>query len=594
MDDSGVLLRRIVFCFVGLFACLRYDEQGTVVEGNSHRGHIDILGPRLVVGSVYKLTGYGLQMPQKSYRAASYDRMLTLSPVTSFKLISSPSPTFALNAFEFIQFGLLHTCTYPCPYLTDVISRAISVSRRNHIDGTRGMAKAQVVVLVDAQSVEFSVTLWEDFSLILDLVSLAEADLRKPVVIGLAGLMVSGFNCMFAFFPIYRKTKGSLKCVDVPFDTPDKRSQHVADSYWTVSQLLALLSNPSDLVRVPLNPRLGATGDFNVSRVWGLEHAFDDQPSTNAAPAVPACDPSVSPSSSKRPVADVDDSSGESDDSDVSHSHSPSIATPIPKEVSSLPDKVNLVGMSCNEGVSEELAEPFVSPKRYPLLSTEISKKASSRTKRQLGQSKASLVQTPVECSDLCVSEELSNPGVYLKRSQNKSGLRSRRRLSKSKDSSYAFCLLGLQKHTLSCDFDLLMLVYRVLVIMCSATEELCDPGVSVEQLSVLSTPTPKTTSVRGKRHPTQPRDSTCSPRKAQPIRRKLSLVVSSGDESELVSSGLPCHDVDIGGQPMKTDASLSPKDKCLDTADDDDVPLRVFARRAKRQASSPDLSVQL
>ncbi|CAN1143558.1 hypothetical protein LINPERPRIM_LOCUS26575, partial [Linum perenne] len=30
-------------------------------------------------------------------------------------------------------------------------------------------------------------------------------------------------------------------------------------------------------VRVPLNPRPGATGDFNVSRVWGLEQAFDDQ-----------------------------------------------------------------------------------------------------------------------------------------------------------------------------------------------------------------------------------------------------------------------------------------------------------------------------
>ncbi|CAN1146783.1 hypothetical protein LINPERPRIM_LOCUS5358 [Linum perenne] len=159
-------------------------------------------------------------MPQKSYRAASYDRMLTLSPVTSFKLISSPSPTFALNAFEFIQFGLLHTCTYPCPYLTDVISRAISVSRRNHIDGTRGMAKAQVVVLVDAQSVEFSVTLWEDFSLILDLVSLAEADLRKPVVIGLAGLMVSGFN----------STK--LKCVFLMIVEQQPLCNCFADSYF--------------------------------------------------------------------------------------------------------------------------------------------------------------------------------------------------------------------------------------------------------------------------------------------------------------------------------------------------------------------------
>ncbi|CAN1303531.1 hypothetical protein LINPERPRIM_LOCUS25896 [Linum perenne] len=152
MDDSGVLLRSLprdrsdaplVIRLLNTwkvdnpatpdqfftFETLWCDEEGTVVEGNSRRTHIDILGPRLAVGSIYKL-------------------------------ISSPSPTFALNAFEFIQFGLLYT---------HVIGRAISVSRRNHVDGTHGMAKAQVVVLVDAQSVEFSVTLWEDFSLILDL-----------------------------------------------------------------------------------------------------------------------------------------------------------------------------------------------------------------------------------------------------------------------------------------------------------------------------------------------------------------------------------------------------------------------------------------
>ncbi|CAN1225240.1 Replication protein A 70 kDa DNA-binding subunit B [Linum perenne] len=493
MDDSGVLLRslprdrsdaplvlRLLNSWkVGnpatpdqffAFGTLWCDEEGTVVEGNSHRGHIDILGPRLSDGSVYKVTGYGLQMPRKPYRAASYDRMLTLSPVTSFKLISSPSPTFAVNAFEFIQFGLLHT---------HVIGRAISVSRRNHIDVTHGMAKAQVVVLVDAQSVEFSVTLWEDFSLILDPVALAEADLRKPVVIGFAGLMVSGFNSVVfgrssagtrivvnppvretkTLQKKYQKTKGSLKCVDVPFDTPEKRSQHVADSYRTVSQLLALLSNPSDLdakyrclvtvvdfdmsqpwfyrgcsscyrAVAPNQERfcykikmrasddtgtatfvlLGRTADY-VMPVSAADLAFDNQPSTNV---VPACDPSVSPSASKRPVADVNDLSGESDDSDVSHRHSPLIATPIPKEVSSLPGKASFVGVSCDEGACQESVDPVVSSKQSPLLSTEISKNDSS-------------VQTPVESSDLSVSEELSNPGVSVKRSQNKSGLRSRR-----------------------------------------------------------------------------------------------------------------------------------------------------------------------
>ncbi|CAN1756991.1 Replication protein A 70 kDa DNA-binding subunit B, partial [Linum perenne] len=487
MDDSGVLLRslprdrsdaplvlRLLNSWkVGnpatpdqffAFGTLWCDEEGTVVEGNSHRGHIDILGPRLSDGSVYKVTGYGLQMPRKPYRAASYDRMLTLSPVTSFKLISSPSPTFAVNAFEFIQFGLLHT---------HVIGRAISVSRRNHIDVTHGMAKAQVVVLVDAQSVEFSVTLWEDFSLILDPVALAEADLRKPVVIGFAGLMVSGFNSVVfgrssagtrivvnppvretkTLQKKYQKTKGSLKCVDVPFDTPEKRSQHVADSYRTVSQLLALLSNPSDLdakyrclvtvvdfdmsqpwfyrgcsscyravapnqERYKIKMRasddtgtatfvlLGRTADY-VMPVSAADLAFDNQPSTNV---VPACDPSVSPSASKRPVADVNDLSGESDDSDVSHRHSPLIATPIPKEVSSLPGKASFVGVSCDEGACQESVDPVVSSKQSPLLSTEISKNDSS-------------VQTPVESSDLSVSEELSNPGVSVKRSQNKSDL---------------------------------------------------------------------------------------------------------------------------------------------------------------------------
>ncbi|CAN1725639.1 hypothetical protein LINPERHAP1_LOCUS174, partial [Linum perenne] len=434
---------------------------GTVVEGNSHRAHVDILGPRLTVGSIYKVTGHGLQMPRKSYRVASYDRMLTLSPVTSFKLISSPSPTFALNAFEFIQFGLLHT---------HVIGRAISVSRRNHIDGTHGMAKAQVVVLVDAQSVEFSVTLWEDISLILDPVSLAEADLRKPVVIGLAGLMVSGFNSVVSG----RSSAGTRIVVNPPvletktLEKNYKIKMRASDDSGTATFVLlgrttdyVMSVSAADLVRafpatestlpppieklrqriltfevrVPLNPRPGATGDFNVSRVWGLEQAFDDQPSTNAAPTVLACGPSVSPSSSKCLVADMDDSSGESDDSDVSHGHSPSLSTPIPKD----------------------------------------------------------------------------------------------------------------------------------------ATEELCDPGVSVEQLHVLFAPTPKTTGVCGKRRARQPKDSTSD---------HLCLIVV------LVFPG--------GLLGRKTDANLPPKGKCLDTGDDDDVPLCVFARRAKRQASSPDLSVQL
>ncbi|CAN1141475.1 hypothetical protein LINPERHAP2_LOCUS12524, partial [Linum perenne] len=456
-----------MFCYFFGLGC-------TIVERNSHRAHVDILGPRLTVGSVYKVTGYGLQMPRKSYRAASYDH---------------------------------------------VIGCGISVTRRNHINGTHGMATAQVVVLVDAQSFEFSVTLWEDFSLILDPVSLAEADLRKPVVIGLAGLMVSSFNC----FERLRALLSVLMFLLI-------RLRNVLNTLLILirlflSYLLFLLillicykikMRASDDSGTTTFVLLGRTTDYIMPvSAADLVRAFSAIESTLPPPIeklrqriltfeVQVLLNPRSSSSSKRLMADMDDSSGESDDSDVSHGYSPSLSTPIPEEVRSLADKVSLVGESCDRGVCEELSEPVVSPKRSPLLSNEIAKKASSRTKRRLVQSKASF-----------------------------------------------------------------------------ATEELSDPGVSIEQLHVLSTLTPKTTGVRGKRRPRKPKDSTSD---------HLCLIVVP------VFPGVLLGRRNLLGVCFsaykKTDASLSPKAKCLDTAGDDNVPLRVFARRAKRQASSPDLSV--
>ncbi|CAN0881274.1 hypothetical protein LINGRAHAP2_LOCUS14142 [Linum grandiflorum] len=39
--------------------------QGTIVEGTSHRGHTVVMAARLAVGFVYKVSGFGLQMPRK-------------------------------------------------------------------------------------------------------------------------------------------------------------------------------------------------------------------------------------------------------------------------------------------------------------------------------------------------------------------------------------------------------------------------------------------------------------------------------------------------------------------------------------------------
>ncbi|CAN0920742.1 hypothetical protein LINGRAHAP2_LOCUS32220 [Linum grandiflorum] len=186
------------------FGTLWTDEERVIVEGTSQRAHADILGPRLSIGSVYKISKFDLQMPRRSYRCSSFQRMLSLSLTTSFYLISKPSPDFFLEAFEFVRFANLLSRIYPCSYLTDIIGHLESVSKPDHVDSPSGITATQKVVLDDVDGLTLTVTLWADFAAILDPPALLKEDAHDPVVITFGGLIVQSFECMFAsvFFTI--------------------------------------------------------------------------------------------------------------------------------------------------------------------------------------------------------------------------------------------------------------------------------------------------------------------------------------------------------------------------------------------------------
>ncbi|CAN1801866.1 hypothetical protein LINPERHAP1_LOCUS23139, partial [Linum perenne] len=85
------------------FRTLWVDAEGTEIEGTSHRTFADILEDQIVVGSVYELARCPLQMPRKAFRTCSYPRMLAVAPSNVACVICSPPPSFPLMAFEYVS-----------------------------------------------------------------------------------------------------------------------------------------------------------------------------------------------------------------------------------------------------------------------------------------------------------------------------------------------------------------------------------------------------------------------------------------------------------------------------------------------------------
>ncbi|CAN1176687.1 hypothetical protein LINPERHAP2_LOCUS32673, partial [Linum perenne] len=115
------------------FGTLLVDAEGTEIEGTSHRAFADILEEQIEVGTVYELARCPLQMPRKAFRTCFYPRMLAIAPSNIGHIIRSPSLSFPLTSFEYVEFEDLPNRETPCPHLSDVIGRPISISVLNHI-----------------------------------------------------------------------------------------------------------------------------------------------------------------------------------------------------------------------------------------------------------------------------------------------------------------------------------------------------------------------------------------------------------------------------------------------------------------------------
>ncbi|CAN1147161.1 hypothetical protein LINPERHAP2_LOCUS15700, partial [Linum perenne] len=173
------------------YGTLWVDSEGVRVQGDSHRNFAEALQKRVVVGAVYKVTCYGICPLRPAFRACRFPHCIQITPSTKFELQPPTDPPFIRDSFDFIDFALLPKRLPPCPYLTGLIGKVVGVGRPNHVDGFSGVAPVQSVTLADTAGLEVVVSLWSEFSNLIDPDKVRLDDALNPVIIGFSCLRIT-------------------------------------------------------------------------------------------------------------------------------------------------------------------------------------------------------------------------------------------------------------------------------------------------------------------------------------------------------------------------------------------------------------------
>ncbi|CAN1142594.1 hypothetical protein LINPERHAP2_LOCUS13163 [Linum perenne] len=196
------------------------DDEGTTVQGESHKNFIVILQSRIEVGSVYKITGFGLRPPRKSFRTSTFPHCLNLTPTTSsiysrqqhlhFVLIRwvilnlrSTPPEFThhvhTSQVAFPELFLLCITTFTMSLIlnfrhVDFVGKVIGGGQPNHVQRHTFVASVQNLIVTNERGFEVKVSLWADLSRVVDATMFALDDESNPLIIAFGAFRITSFS----------------------------------------------------------------------------------------------------------------------------------------------------------------------------------------------------------------------------------------------------------------------------------------------------------------------------------------------------------------------------------------------------------------
>ncbi|CAL1388047.1 unnamed protein product [Linum trigynum] len=196
----------------------------------------------LSVGKIYVVKSFGLSNPPNQYRPCSFDLSLGLSPSTSFQACGLPAESFPVDAYEFVSFSQLSLSAGNHRFLTDVVGRLHSINGISHKITNNGPAVKQTVIIEDESGAKITITLWDEFSAVLDHVALTQANSIEVVILAFGGLLVNKLGDDY----ILSSSAGTRIAVNPPVPKAYYLASRFAEKHEVVESLLVEFASVAD------------------------------------------------------------------------------------------------------------------------------------------------------------------------------------------------------------------------------------------------------------------------------------------------------------------------------------------------------------
>ncbi|CAN0903929.1 Replication protein A 70 kDa DNA-binding subunit B [Linum grandiflorum] len=145
----------------------------------------------------------------------------------------------------------------PCPYLTDFLGKVIALGKPNYVSRGLGVVPVQTVVVVDASGLEVDVSLWYELSNVLDVDTIPLDDMSNPIIVAFLSVRIraymgkttasSGLASRIVQDLLHPAAESlrvhfagqqrSVRYIVPKFDSPEKMTKHMQESYHTIREL---------------------------------------------------------------------------------------------------------------------------------------------------------------------------------------------------------------------------------------------------------------------------------------------------------------------------------------------------------------------
>ncbi|XP_038721806.1 uncharacterized protein LOC120013903 [Tripterygium wilfordii] len=170
------------------------DEEGMTMQATIKKNTASDLRAQLIEGDIYCIMNFVVVQSNKKYRICESEQMIRLGKWTRVQQLTLAQHLIPVDAFKFIEHGLLMDRVNDDTSLTDFIGKLVSVTELSKIPINGRVSEKKNLIIQDKEMNEVNVTIWGDIAYGLDEQRVKEESKEGAIIMILTSMTVRRYE----------------------------------------------------------------------------------------------------------------------------------------------------------------------------------------------------------------------------------------------------------------------------------------------------------------------------------------------------------------------------------------------------------------